>query len=271
MFKFRTFMPNIKLQKWIKSYWIVDYEKIHSDKIQEKIIIPYDNICLLFIINSSKEEIYDSSNSLKNGIYICPPSMNRHYLNLNKSIYYIDISLYPGVFYKLFKIPVCELEDRIYEIGELSLKFDLSIIETLYNLRNNLLSTINYLDNYLFKIFNNFEENALLMNLYQLTKTHDLNTFYKENRLSVRQIQRKVKEATGMSPKSIERINKFYSTLKLIKTNSNVIDFKEIAIENNFYDQSSFIKEFKFFTGVTPKIFLNDSEKFLQYKCNIFC
>ena len=122
-----------------------------------------------------------------------------------------------------------------------------------------------------FIVTNNFEENDLLMNLYKLTKTHDLNTFYKENRLSVRQIQRKVKEATGMSPKSIERINKFYSTLKLIKTNSNVIDFKEIAIENNFYDQSSFIKEFKFFTGVTPKIFLNDSENFLQYKCNIFC
>lgn len=271
MFKFRTFTPNIKLQKWIKSYWIINYEKININKIQEKIVIPYDNICLLFIINNTKEKVYNSANSLNNGIYVCPPSMNRHTLNLSESIYYIDISLYPGVFYKLFGIPIYELEDRIYEMSELSLRFDLSIIETLYNLKNNLRSTINCLDNYLFKVFNDFEDDTLLMNLYQLTKTHNLDDFYKENRLSVRHIQRKVKEATGMSPKSIERINRFYSTLKLIKTNKNIIDFKEIAIENNFYDQSSFIKEFKFFTGVTPKIFLNNSENFLQYKCNIFC
>ena len=109
------------------------------------------------------------------------------------------------------------------------------------------------------------------MNIYDLTKNHNLNNFYQQNRLSIRQVQRKVKEFTGMNPKSIERINRFYSTLKLIKSNNNIINFGEIAIENDFYDQSSFIKEFKFFTGVTPKLFINNSEKFLQYKCNIFC
>jgi hypothetical protein len=62
--------------------------------------------------------------------------MNRQILNFDDNLYYIDISLYPGVFYKLFGISVSQLEDRIYEISELSLNFDLSILETLYNLKD---------------------------------------------------------------------------------------------------------------------------------------
>lgn len=271
MFKFRTYMPNIKLQKFVKSYWIIDYEKISTNKIEEKYILPYDNVCLLFVINNRSEKIYDSTNSLKNGIYVCSPSMNKHSLDLNESLYYIDVSLNPGVFYKLFGIPVCELEDKIYEINELSIKFDLSIIETLHNLKNNTIATISYLDEYLLNIFENFENDILLMNIYELTKNPNLAVFYQQNKLSMRHIQRKVKDFTGMSPKSIERINRFYNTLKLIKSNNNNINFKEIATENDFFDQSSFIKEFKFFTGVTPKSFLDKSDNFLQYKCKIFC
>ncbi len=271
MFKFNTFKPNNKLEKWIKSYWIVDYKRDIFDKVQEKIVMPYDNVCLMFIMTPSNEKINLFETSMENGIYICPPSMNVNKITFDKDIYYIDISLYPGVFTKLFNIPIYELEDRIYNIKELSLKFDFTILETLYNLKDNSLATTNLLDQYLSDIFRDIEEDRVLSNLLVLSKEHNLDNFYKQNVLSSRQIQRKVKELTGITPKSIERISRFYDTLKIIKSNENNVDFKNIAIESNFYDQSSFIKEFKFFTGVTPTIFLLHAEDFLQYRCNIFC
>ncbi len=271
MFNFKTFKPNIKLQQWVKSYWLVDYNYTNLDlESKKKVIIPYDNICLLFVINSQNDIKY-SAKTLKNGIYICPPSLDRHTLNLDSNIYYIDVSLYPGVFYKLFGIPVSILEDRVYEIGELSLKFDSSIIDNLYELKGNTLATLNRLDNYLFNIFKDMQEDSLLSNIFELTKNQNLDNFYNQSRLSQRQVQRKVKEFTGLTPKSIERINRFYHTLKLIKSNKESYDFKNIAIENDFYDQSSFIKEFKYFTGITPTLFLLQADDFLQYRCTIFC
>lgn len=270
MFNFKTFSPHYKLQKWVKSYWIVDYKKIDTNKIQKKIITPYDNICLLFVINNSKEKICNSNFPYSNGIYVSPPSMDIQTLVLNSDMYYIDVSLYTGVFYKLFGIPISELENRLYNIEELSLKFDLSILEILHDLKGNVSGTINCLNNYLFDIFENFQEDSLLNNLFQLTKNYNLDEFYLQNRLSIRQVQRKVKEFTGMNPKDIQRINKFYHTLTTIKTNKNFLDFGNIASENNYYDQSYFIKEFKSFTGLTPKHFLENAENFLQYKCNIF-
>lgn len=272
LFKFNTFKPNSKLEKWIKSYWIIDYQKKSLDKHQkEKVIIPYDNVCLMFIINPSSNKIDFFGTPIKSGIYIAPPSMNVNKIIFDKDIYYIDISLYPGVFTKLFNIPIYELEDRLYDVKELSLKFDLTILETLYNLKDNSFATVNQLDQYLFDIFKDMEEDRVLSNLLVLSKDHNLDNFYKQNVLSTRQIQRKVKDLTGITPKSIERISRFYDTLKIIKSNENNIDFKNIAIESNFYDQSSFIKEFKFFTGVTPTLFLLHAEDFLQYRCNIFC
>lgn len=270
MFQFKTFKPNIKLQKWVKSYWFVDYNETLDVIKKEKIILPYDNVCLLMIIDIQKNISY-SDVTLKKGIYVCPPTLNRHNLNLESNIYYVDISLYPGVFYKLFGIPVCELEDRVYEIKELSLNFDISIIDLLFELKGSTLSSLNTLDEYLFKIFENMQEDSLLSNLYELTKNPNLENFYNQNRLSIRQIQRKVKDFTGLAPKSIERVNRFYNTLKLIKSNENNINFKNIIFENNFYDQSSFIKEFKFFSGTTPSLFILNCENFLQYKCTIFC
>jgi AraC-like DNA-binding protein len=265
LFSFKTFEPHIKLEKLIKSYWIVDYNKINENKFQEKTITPYDNVCMLFAINHSKTDSF-----LKSGIYIFPPSLKKQILKLDDSLYYVDVALYPGVFFKLFGIPLCQLEDRAYEINELSLDLDLSILETLYSLKNNINSTINYLNNYFLRIFRNIDEDTMLMNLYQLTKNYNLDNFYLQNRLSVRQVQRKVKEFTGITPKDIQKINRFYHTLTSIKTNRKIIDFGNLAVENNFYDQSSFIKEFKFFTGLTPKLFLENSDNFLQYKCNIF-
>ena len=59
-------------------------------------------------------------------------------------------------------------EDRIYDINELSLKFDLTILETLYNLKDNSLATTNLLDQYLFDVFKDMEEDRVLSNLLVL-------------------------------------------------------------------------------------------------------
>ena len=105
MFRFNTFKPNKKLENWIKSYWIVDYQKRSLNLQQEKIIMPYDNVCLMLVMNPSNDKIDLFGSSIKTGIYIYPPSMNVSKINFDKDVYYIDISLYPGVFSKLFITP----------------------------------------------------------------------------------------------------------------------------------------------------------------------
>lgn len=50
------------------------------------------------------------------------------------------------------------------------------------------------------------------------------------------------------------------SVLKSLLEN-NYSNLTDVAYENNFYDQAHFIKEFKEFTGVSPKDFYSENLK----------
>lgn len=270
MFKHTTHLPDIRLREWIKVYWFL--EKNGKEALKEKIIMPDGCVCMTFILSNHTENSFCYGTSLQYGIYISPPSMKRYQSLFQDNIYSVDVTLYPGVFYNLFGIPINKLENRMYNINELSLKFDESILEKLLTFKDNVRLSINTLNEFFYQLFyHQFTVDDLLQSTSDLMKKGDLEKFYAQQNLSTRQIQRKIKESTGLNPQTIQRIHRFYNTLKYIKHNESQLSFTQIANEEHFTDQSHFIKEFKFFTGKTPKNFLLNSQDYLQYNCNSYC
>ncbi|MBP2645279.1 MAG: AraC family transcriptional regulator [Firmicutes bacterium] len=72
-----------------------------------------------------------------------------------------------------------------------------------------------------------------------------------------RQLQRKFKEAVGVSPKTFQRISRFETVLKYLMLNRKK-DYLEVALKHGYYDQPHFIKEFKTHVGESPSIFLQN-------------
>ncbi len=88
---------------------------------------------------------------------------------------------------------------------------------------------------------------------------HSINRNYTENNVSMvasqhgvspRYLHKLVYQYTGLSPKSLTRINRFQLSLKLISQKEESLT--SIAYECGYFDQSHFIRDFKSFTGVTP-------------------
>lgn len=91
--------------------------------------------------------------------------------------------------------------------------------------------------------------------LYKITDIFKTEADYKK-------VQRTFKEYIGISPKLYARMLRFekiHNELRGIK----FIDWMEIVTKYNFHDQSHLIKEFKFFTGITPNEFLSRIEMFV--------
>ncbi len=65
------------------------------------------------------------------------------------------------------------------------------------------------------------------------------------------------KQNVGLSPKLIQRLNKFIKVIHTIQTRKQVI-WPQVAIECNYYDQAHLINDFKSFSGVSPKIYSNN-------------
>jgi len=78
--------------------------------------------------------------------------------------------------------------------------------------------------------------------------------------LSERSLERIFKTDIGISPKLFARITRFQSSLNHLRS-QKFDSLTDVALSNWFYDQSHYIREFKEFSGVTPKQFLRQAHE----------
>ena len=75
-----------------------------------------------------------------------------------------------------------------------------------------------------------------------------------------RNMERKFTSAIGLSPKQLSKVVRLQATLKMLQT-QQFTNLTSLAYENGYYDQAHFIKDFKEFTGMSPKSFFADNLK----------
>lgn len=75
-----------------------------------------------------------------------------------------------------------------------------------------------------------------------------------------RQLERKFAAVIGLSPKQLSKIIRLQATLRMI-ANNRFTSLTAAAYEGNYYDQAHFIKDFKEFTGMSPKQFYANNLK----------
>jgi AraC-like DNA-binding protein len=272
MFKSSMLIPHEKLKNWIKVFWFFEGNG-NGNLIGCQKIIP-DGCATVFIVLDGKIDFTTYKNGkMSRGIYVHPPVMKSYMSYVSDDAYFIDIQLNPSVFYRLFNIPVDELKDTMYTLDDLSINFDSLFLERIYKFKHDKIKVYNELNNFLLELFYklDFNKNESICNINKLYKDGDLDTFFKSQNLSVRQLERNLKKTTGLTPKALSRIGRFYSILNYIKFREYNLEFKELAKEQNFSNHSHFIREFKSLTDATPETFLNINSEFPQYQglCNL--
>ncbi|PHI20918.1 AraC family transcriptional regulator [Lewinellaceae bacterium SD302] len=78
--------------------------------------------------------------------------------------------------------------------------------------------------------------------------------------VSRRQLARKFSTTIGLSPKQLSKTIRLQAALKLLLAKDHN-KLTELAYQNEYYDQAHFIREFKEFTGLTPKEFYGNELK----------
>lgn len=81
-----------------------------------------------------------------------------------------------------------------------------------------------------------------------------------QNDISRRQLLRKFSSVVGLSPKQLSKTIRLQATLKILLSR-RFDSLTDLAFQNEYFDQAHFIKEFKEFTGLTPKEFYGDNLK----------
>lgn len=80
--------------------------------------------------------------------------------------------------------------------------------------------------------------------------------------ISARQLEREFKQKLGISPKSYMRIARLNEVNRKIQ-NGERVDFTDLSHSAGYADQAHFIREFKQYTGESPRLFLDRKDKFI--------
>lgn len=96
--------------------------------------------------------------------------------------------------------------------------------------------------------------------IFETNGQFSVNELSKQSNINRRQLTRKFSSTIGLSPKQLSKTIRIQNTLKTLLT-KEFTSLTDLAYENEYFDQAHFIKDFKEFTGLTPKEFYGNDLK----------
>jgi len=101
---------------------------------------------------------------------------------------------------------------------------------------------------------------ACVETIYQSRGRIDMLQLADKMNINRRNMERKFTSTIGMSPKQLSKVVRLQTTLRMLEQ-KKFTSLTSLAYENGYYDQAHFIKDFKEFTGMSPKSFFADNLK----------
>ncbi len=254
------------LKSYIKFFWELNIEKAN---LNHK-IIPQRNINLRFNLNDTlhyakingKEHLLDNVNfsGLHDGY------MNAH-LKLNGQVHVLGICFYPEGFFPFFNIPVSEFKNQLLGANEIGIRLMNEICEQVKEVPD-IITRLNIIENEFARLL--IKGNKTPDNFRQIFKALNENCnpariseFCTQNKISIRSLERMFNKYVGVPASTYFTLNRFHiSTNQLIYNDFH--KFSDLAFDNGYFDQMHFIRDFKRFTGNTPKNFVQQLNSILQ-------
>ncbi len=256
-----SFNPDIfKLNQYAPEQFTDYIDSIYTAEMYEEInfmVPPNHFIELCFVI--SDKSFYYNGNTYVDGIRIEGIMLEPEYIKNVPGTKFLGARLFGNGLYPFFPLKGSEIlnqniayavpdeyQDLVLEIKHS--KDDLTAISILYDL--------------LGKMFNPDRdyETRLIKEYYNQLKLcpdeiPNIGEFCEQNNTNYTSLNRTFNKILGLSTKKFERLLKFSKVLKNFFANIERTNNKEINTE--YFDQSHFIREFKYFMKMTPMEYLN--------------
>jgi AraC-like DNA-binding protein len=255
--------PSAELQQFVKCFWTLEDEPV-TDPVRQR-VLPDGCMEMIFHYGDLYKQYFEDGSSI-----VQPRSFI-----FGQITKYIEIAptgvsgivsarFLPDGVLPFVTRPVSELENKAVSLTDLFGEAGTALEEKVISAPNNL-QRIVLIENFL---LSRLSDPATIDNI---TK-HCVNVIIESRgqvgvvelagklKINRRNMERKFMSAIGMSPKQLSRVVRLQATLKMLEQ-KQFGSLTSLAYENGYYDQAHFIKDFKEFTGMSPKLFFADNLK----------
>lgn len=260
---YQEFEPQKSLRSYIKCYWAL--ESAREENPQRQTIVPDGCMEMIFHYGDLyKQYTTNESSVIQPRCFVIGQLTRPLEIEPTGKTGIFSVRFHPEGFMPFATLPLKEMENRAVSLEEL---FGENGKETELNILNaeSVHKRINYAEDFLIKRLADTETIdrivrstvEAILSLKGDLSVDELSEITNSNR---RQLERKFASAIGLSPKQLSKTIRLQAILKLLLS-KQYTSLTSLAYEGKYYDQAHFIKDFKEFTGMTPKEFYGDNLK----------
>lgn len=260
---YNTFDPNDNLSDFIKCYWSLEAPKAINPEKQR--IVPDGCMEMIFHYGDFyKQYLTDATSILQPKCFVFGQITQPLDIEPTGKTGIFAVRFLPNGFEPFTEFPIHAMENKAVPLielfGEEANKLENEVLNASSNEER-----VKILDGFLTKLITNAKvidsitksSVALILELKGRLSIGALSDNLNINR---RKLERKFAAVIGVSPKQLSKIIRLQATLKMIN-NNQFTSLTSIAYNGNYYDQAHFVKDFKDFTGVSPKEFFSENLK----------
>lgn len=244
-------------ERFVNKIWCLD-NSIGESLIENKLVLP--NGCFnLAIVSGNAIEVHTSKNKyvMNEGFYFCSQMTNKVLVNIQPKTKVTIIQLHAWTLSFFPKYDLNNFTDSIIKIDSAELPFKA-------NLNGDISALLNTINTYFEELDSANAVKNTIEKICEIIKIHHeeitVSEIGKSLNVSQRMLQIKFKSSTGLTIKKYIQILKFRKSVdQMVNSGLDKLKLTDVALYNQYFDQSHFIKQFKDVTKTTPKMFNSDS------------
>lgn len=259
----QIFEPDQDLTALVKCYWTLESPKGKTPK--KNTIVPDGSMKMIFHYGDLYKHYPENGNGFTLPRCFVIGQLTRPFeVEPTGETGIFFVRFHPGGFLPFATIPIKEMENTAVPLEKLFGKDGQEIEQKILN-ANTTLERINLIETFLFnRLTDTKTVDYIVKSTVETILTANgqlsVDELSRQTNINRRQLVRKFSSAIGLSPKQLSKTIRLQAALKTLLTHKTT-SLTDLAYESQYYDQAHFIKDFKEFTGLTPKEFYGDHLK----------
>jgi AraC-like DNA-binding protein len=261
----KEYQPSIALSPYVELFWSGIFNRSEAPFLSQR-VVPNGYIELIVHLTDSHCELLQGADYSPSPDYMLIGLFTKPYdAHFRKRVRVFAIRFKPEAISHVFGMPAAEIQSHFADI-ECFTGRRFRVYSSRMREMKSTSAMISLSEKYLLRSIDEGNRRLYYLNraaeiIRRRKGLISIEELAREVYISPRQLEREFKQQIGMSPKSYMRIARLNEVNRVIQKGNRIL-LTNLSHACGYADQVHFIRDFKHFTGESPRVFIRDRDKF---------